>query len=322
MRWFPLLLVSFMFAAGCGRTVSLTTVNPDGTWKRTVELRLSKNTMGEQAPKIADSFRLPVGAGWKSKTIDTKSEVIWRGEQTLNAGQAVTDIQILKPLNETINLDPEAPKPAPKPRTILASNSVSVRALGDGKFEYLETITWKGDLDDALLKPQPEIVTAFKSELPENMRSEKIVGEFAVGMQRAVFLAVFGPNEPILPLLLGHPGLAEEMLKERLGEATTDLLKKLSPTALNANQTRTITKAILGKIASDDFLSNREPGPETESKNNMTLINMTSRLDIPGEVIETNGKLNKATGQIYWAFYPEAAMLGPIQLRCVFTVKS
>lgn len=277
--------------------------------------------MGEQSPKVSDSFRLPTGAGWKSKTIDTKSEVIWRGEQALSAGQAVTDIQILKPISEVINLDPEAPKPPPKPRVVIASNSVTVRSLGDGKFEYVETITWKGENDEALSKPQPEIIAAFKPELPENMRSEKIAGEFAVGMQRAVFLALFGPNEPIFPLMLGHPGLAEEMLKERLGEATTDLLKKLSPTSLDASQTRSITKAILSKIASDDFLSNREPGPETESKNNMTLINMTSRLEIPGEVIETNGKLNKATGQIYWAFYPEAAMLGPIQLRCVFTVK-
>ncbi|GEM_PF-5392848 len=308
-----------MLLGGCARTVTQTTVEEDGKWTRTVELRVAKNTLGGQTPRPEQTFLLPRSVFWDSKTLDTPNEVIWRGTRSARLGESFTDIQIMEADPEPMSLDPEAPPKPIKPRPVIAESRVTVQDRGDGTVEYLETVTWKGSLDSVLTTPQKEVMEALKPHLPENLQQDAPLRQIALDLQKGVFLAVFGPPEPILPLLLGHPGLAEERLKERLGESMVASIKRADP-QISAAELRKIGRALMRQIESEDFLAGRTP-EAAPSNSSMTLIGMTTRLDVPGDVVETNGKLNAATGQVYWALYPEAGMLGPVQLRAVFRLK-
>jgi hypothetical protein len=307
IRTLPILLIPFL--TGCARSVVSTELLPDGTIRRTVVLKgAAKEPNGVQmGPTLEDIFRVPNGPAWKVTRSREKDELIIRAVRTLPAATPTEGDLALK-------ADPK------KPEGVKFANSVVVRQIAPGRWEYRETLRWTGPKPNDIGTLPPEAVADVQKALPAPFSTPENARAVTGDVSKELIRMLFGPGDPMISQMLMHPDLAERRLMSRVGRILVEVLAKRFGDRMSAEERLAATKRLLGAIkeATDvrtKAQSKAKSGPG--ESDNGALTAMLFSVKLPGRIVSHNGELDEITGEVYWALYPEATAFGDVTLTAV-----
>lgn len=298
-----LALTALVVGPGCSKAFTETTLKADGSGTRKVTFTLSKG-MEEKGPNVDDYFKLPRSSGAKiAQKTDDKGDVTITMERNLAAGAApFSDIELKE--KEGIRL----------------RNLVSVRNLGDGKLEYTETITWVSAKKTDFSKQNTQFARLLPKALPEGVSSaatnEKIAGEAASSMVQLMF----GPNEPMILMLMTHPEYTLKKFKARFAKNLDGIMSRNLGDKMDAAARKESIKKLVALLDAESVVGDKQEAGQEASEDKTGLVAFTFSVTMPGEVIETNGELDELTGDVSWAMFGEGAQAGPVVLRAVCKV--
>jgi hypothetical protein len=290
--------------AGCSRVAVTTEVKPDGSWTRQDVFTQAKSGMG--GAQLSDVFTLPAqGAGWTAKKTVTVKEVTYTASLKVKGpGQFGKDIMVRRK----------------EKGPVLVTNTVVVRQIAPGRWQYTETLHWAGDKPAELANPPADAIAAIKGALPASIATEANAKALAVGLVRGLWGAMFGPGQSVLPQLMLQPDAAEHILLQRLGRSIDRTLGETVGSRLTAEERRATVKKLIGVMSAQaQAKGSPEPGGSSSaSKDGTDMPSMTFTLKPPGTVVETNGESDEYANEVWWTLYPEAAALGDIVLKATW----
>lgn len=253
----------------------------------------------EEKPKWEETFVLPQGAGWTTKrgTDPYFKDPSYTATRTIAVGV---------PFSGDLTLKGEK-------TAKLASNEGIVRPLGDGTFEYAETLKWQGKRDlDALNKAGDALAARarIKAALPPGTPTQKI-DEVTNAAGMAAMRSLFGPSDPALDLLLTHREVAFRKIEKQVRLAVRSLV----------GDDATAAKVARASVES----ASPKPSEAPEAPSDKLQMDSTKGgpasiayfVRFPGQILETNG-IQEDDGTVMWRFYSEAAAIEDVKLRTVF----
>ena len=291
---------------GCApRAITSTTINANGSWARQVTFKQIKTEGAKDEPKIEDSFILPVGNEWRAvKVTPGKNERVIAFHRTMQLGESAQGDVTMLDLKK-------------KP---VCSNSVSVKQIAPGRFEYSETFHWKGAMPKDLGEIATKQLAELKMCLPPKLSSDSNAKDIALRMSKEFYVVMFGPNDPFINHLVSFVTATEALERKLLKKLATVFLKVLAEkfgSQLTLEERKEIVKKMVHSQVNqmNDKTQEKTSGKNEEGSNSP--VSMFSSVKIPGKVVETNGEFDEFTGEVYWSFYPEAAAAGDFTLRVV-----
>jgi hypothetical protein len=292
-----LLLTGFVFSlallTGCARGRVTTEIRSGGTVIRTVALTGQEKKEGQMdmGGSIEDSFVLPSGDEWKSKTEKKDSNLTTTFERTLALGA---------PLKGDLSLKGDENKTA-------LVNEVVVTRIAPRRFEYRETLRWTGSPPDGMTF-KPADLAPLKAALPKALATDENARGIAEKAAVLMMPMLFGPGDPLLAIGLLHPDLAAKRASQRIGAL---MLKALE-------DQRAVTLKLIETSLAQAKPSAPDPakGPPS-GKGGAGLTPLMFLLKSPGKVISSNGEVDELTGEVYWALFAPAAALKPVVLTAV-----
>src|SRR5258706_605596 len=202
-------LLAFALLTGCARARVTTAINSNGSWTRTDAFTGQEKKEGNMAPTVEDTFVVPSGAGWKSTETKKNEDRVVTLIRSVPAGGKLQGDVTLK---------------GGEPGKITLVNEVTVTRLTPRRFEYRETLKWKGDPPKPNLKP--EDLAEIKAALPKSLATDENARALAGKSAELIFPAMFGPGDPLLAIGLLHPDLAERRMSQRLGAVMMKALEE------------------------------------------------------------------------------------------------
>lgn len=308
MRTRGLVAVALALLCGCTRSRITTEIKADGSWVRTVALTGQEKKEGMQVPTLEDTFVIPSGHGWKSRQEKTGQDRSVILERVLAAGDTIEgDLSI---------------KDDKDPSKLQFVNKVTVSRVGPRLFEYRETLQWKGGPPENL-NLTPEQTAEIVASLPKPLATEANARAIA---QKGAALAIplmFGPGDPLLPLVLFHPDLAERHASQRIGALLLKALEDQFGDKMQPAQRREVVRKFIEKSVSSTRPSQPQPdlasGPS--SGKGSTLVPLMFIVKTPGRVVSSNGEVDEIRGEVFWGLYPEAASMKELALTAVCEVE-
>lgn len=169
---------SLALLTGCARARITTEIRSGGEWTRTVALtgQQKKDGQMDMGGSIEESFVLPSGDGWKSRTQKKDSDQTAIFEKTLAAGA-----QLKGDLSVKEGGDP------------MLVNEVSVTRIAPRRFEYRETLRWTGPPPTGM-NLKPEDLTGLKAALPRALATDENARGIADKMAVLIMPMMFGPG--------------------------------------------------------------------------------------------------------------------------------
>lgn len=316
--------------SACSQASIRTTIGADGSIERSLEFTLAAQPM-QGPPKLDDTFVSP-GKGWDRKESKKDDNQVFTFTRSFKKGEALggdfsIKEKIEKPapkFGEDENKQPEQPKVA----KVMLVNEISHKELAPGKWEYVETLRWKGQRDGfAMGKDEQEKVDAFKKKLPEALRTDAVLEKIKKAMGSTASRAVFGPGDPVAPLFLTNPEHAMRKLRSALFGAVVDTLTKEGEGKISKDEATKLARDLLSdfdlqsKVQQNvnETKPKRGAKEEGDKKSKVDMIAMTFSLKVPGTIVETNGQIDAFANEIYWGVYPQAAEFEDVVLRVVYT---
>jgi hypothetical protein len=300
------LVFSLALLTGCARGRVTTEIRSGGAWTRTVALTGQEKKEGQMdmGGSIEDSFVIPAGDGWKSRTEKKDANVTTTFEKTFAVGA---------PLKGDLSVKGDGGKPA-------LVNEVSVTRLTPRRFEYRETLRWAGPPPkDMNLKP--EDLAELKAVLPKALATDENVKGMADKMAVLIMPMLFGPGDPLLAIGLLHPDLAGRKASQRIGSLMLKALEEQFGDKMTASQRRDVTLKLIETSFAQAKPKAPDPaaGPPSPDKGS-GLTPLMFIVKSPGKVISSNGEVDELTGEVYWALFPPAAALKPVVLTAVVEI--
>lgn len=308
-----LALTAALCLYGCGRTSTVTEVKPDGSFVRTLTFRGQPPAEGEGAivmgPTVDTLFELPGGAAWKVTREKKDNELVITAVRTFPAGTAAQQDMALK-----------AKGKAPMGRLLV--NSVAIRQIAPGRWEYRETLRWQGERPKELVNPDPQMLQAIKATLPANLATDANVHDVAQIAVRGLWRLLFGPGDPLLSQLLMHPDLAERKLKRLATQVMTATLEQKFGNQLSGENRAAIARRIVEQgLESTKSLTqekaNPNAAPQKEEDEPAGMVAMAFTVKLPGKIVSSNGDVDEASGEVFWALYGQAAAVGDVEMVAV-----
>jgi len=299
---------AFVGLSGCASVTSGTELRADGAFDREIVLKSSMPELGAPSnpgPRLEDWYTFPTDKAWKVVRAKVKGEETATLTRSFPAATpAFTDILI---------------KEKGKP---VLRNAVTVVKRADGLLEYTETFHWTGDAGEA---PKPEqLVAQLRPLLAPEIADDAALLKLAERVTRQVWKEIFGPGEPLLGQFITHPQAAERILRRRSAAALNLALEEVLGNKISDPQRQNFVRRVFAKdgIKGGDIF---DPQKKAESEasggssagSSPGLVAMLSSVKFSGTVVSTNGELDLATGEVFWALYPQAAVLGDVTLRVV-----
>jgi hypothetical protein len=304
-RWMIglLALTALVVGPGCSKAYTETTLKPDGSGNRKVTFTLSKG-MEEKAPKVDDYFKLSRASGAKiTEKADDKGDLVVTMERNLAAGAApFTDIELRE--KDGIRL----------------RNLVSVKNLGDGKLEYTETITWVSAKKTDFTKQNTQFARLLPKALPAGVSDEATNQKIASEAASSMVQLMFGPNEPMILMLMTHPEYTLKKFKARFAKSLDSVMARNLDEKMDAAARKDAIKKLVALLDAESVVGDKEQAGQEASEDKTGLVAFTFSVTMPGEVIETNGELDELSGDVSWAMFGEGAQAGPVVLRAVSKV--
>ncbi len=292
---------------GCTRARIVTEIKADGSWVRTVTLTGQAKQEGMQMPTLEDTFVVPSGDGWKSRqeAKDQNRSVIL--ERVLVAGESIEgDLSIKESDASKLEL----------------VNKVTVSRVGPHRFEYRETLRWKGKPPE-ILEIKPEQTAAMVAALPKPLATEANARALLEKEDALLVPLMFGPGDPMLPLVLFHPDLAERRGSQRVGAQLMKVLEEQFGEKMEPSQRREVVRRFIEKSVASARPSQPPGGPAAApaSSKGTTLVPLMFIVKVPGRVVSSNGEVDEVSGEVYWGLFPEAASMKELTLMVICEVE-
>ncbi len=306
MRKLLLPLIALLVAGvGCARVDNSSVVHPDGSVDRTLVVAVN-NSMGpggEGQEKVMPKSLLTLSpsANWKSEEgQNTQGEDIVTSTMKLAPGQSITD--------EFVVSDGSDAK---------ASCTTKAEKLADGSVVYTETWTWKGKADEAG-SPLAKLEPVMKEKLSAKGISEADQKSMTASTMRVAWRAIFGPGEPLLPMMMTDPNLAIRKLNNRIAKQLIDDLGKAAP-AMPGEEKLAVAREVLAGLDMSQMAdpAANAPTPDEGGKQDL-MVSILSRVKGPGVLVESDGELDLIESEVFWSMYLEACTYEPVVLRAVF----
>lgn len=291
-------------AGGCGRARVTTAIKPDGSWTRTVVFTGPEKKEGQVTPTLEDTFVFPSGAVWKSSEEKKDSDRIVTLERVLAAGAALQgDISIKSGVKDKLSL----------------VNQATVTRAGPRRFEYRETLRWKGDPVKLIGDPETQDLAKIKASLPAPLATDANARAIARKTTELAVPLLFGPNDPLLAIGLFHPDLALRRAGQRMGTLLIKALEEQFGDQLTPTQRRDVARKLIQETFSSANPSTKisPPDPNSASHDSSGLVPLMFVLKAPGRVVSSNGEVDDLTGEVFWALFSDAAAFQDVVLTAV-----
>lgn len=307
LRLLPLAVLALV--AGCMRANTSTSVAEDGSWTRTVKFTIPKEDMMGKPGKFDDFVFLPSGANWKTSQAPEKENLVFTATREAKLGDQILDDLRLKQKGKAI-----------------LSNTVTVRDLGNGRFEYLETIRYTGDEKPGMEQSRTEVHTMIRESLTGIEVTDDQLKQISTGAMVDLWRIIFGPTRPLMPTLAMHPDLGERELRRAFGKTMESQFEKAFGDKMDKDARIKAVRALMAKMDAEKIMgptrdSAQPGGGGGGSEGDNGLVSMTTSVKLPGRIVESNGEIDEVAGEVFWAFYSESAQIGPLTLRAVCEVK-
>jgi hypothetical protein len=305
MRLFGLSLAlsASILLAGCARARVTTSIQPDGSFKRTVVLIGQAKKDMQVTPTLEDTFVIPSGAGWTSKEEKQNDERMLTLDRTVPAGGSLAGDVSIKAEEGKLKL----------------VNEVKVTRLGPHRFEYRETLKYKGDRTKVLGNISAEDLGRIRSYLPKELATDANAKALAQKMTVLSVPMLFGPGDPLLAIGLMHPDLAMRRAGQRLGAVLLKALEQQFGDQLQPAQRRDIARQLIEETFTSSRIKPPDPSAGPPSKDSgITPLMFTVKT--PGRVVSSNGELDELSGEVFWALFDEAATFNDVVLTAVVEV--
>jgi hypothetical protein len=310
--WLFFLAVSGLALAGCARVSTETTLNSDGSYSRKIDFKMSKTAAmsglsgggdaeSTNEKKVEDYFKIPSGAGLKVTRKDTDSDSVVTVVRTGAAGaDPVQDIALWADKGK-----------------ILATSTVVVNKLPDGRLEYVEVLhSTQLAKDLPLIKElRPQVKKAIPASHQTTEVIDKVTREVAMNLTRALF----GPPEPTLFSIFSNPELALRRINIIAYNANVRTLQDAGLTEAEAKDAaKTLAQSLTDEVMNQSrkMEPQQQSAPEQKSSDN-EMTPMTFSLKFPGQIVESNGLFDPLTGEVYWSLMPAGLEAGDVKLRVV-----
>jgi hypothetical protein len=298
--------------SACARVRVTTEITPDGAWSRTVVLTGPLKKEGIQMPTLEDTFVIPSGAGWKSsEEKKNDNQVLTLERQFTTDGRLQGDVSI------------KGNQPGKgQPGTLRLTNEVSVKRIAPHQVEYRETLQWKGDSTKVLGDLQPEDLSEIKAHLPRALATDANARELAGKMAELAIPVLFGPGDPLLALGFLHPDLAVYRANQRLGGLMMRALEQQFGDKMQPAERREVARRLIEAALTSPKMSKPDPAAASAAPGNSSgLTPLMFIVKPPGRIVSTNGETDDLTGEVFWAFFEEAAAFKDLVLTAVVEVK-
>lgn len=290
--------------AGCARVRVTTSIQADGSWTRTVVLISPEKKDLQVMPTLEDTFVVPSGAGWTSKEGKQTDERVLTLERVVVAGASLQgDVSIKAGDGAKLKL----------------VNEAKVTRVGPHRFEYRETLRYTGEPNKLLGEIKAEDLGKIRSYLPKPLATDANARALAQKMAVLAAPMLFGPGDPLLAIGLLHPDLAARRAGQRLGALLIKALEEQFGDQLQPAQRREVARQLIDDTFTSSKISPPDPAAASSNKNSgITPLMFTVKT--PGRVVSSNGELDELSGEVFWAFFDEAAAFNDVVLTAVIEV--
>jgi hypothetical protein len=291
--------------SGCARARVTTAIKADGSWTRTVTLIGAEKKDGQMTPTLEDTFVFPSGPAWKSSDEKKQDERTLNFERSVAAGASLAGDLSIKALAKG---------------KLELVNEVTVTRLGPRRFEYRETLHWKGDPTKILGKIKPEDLARLKADLPAPLATDANAQALAEKTAELSIPLLFGPGDPLLSMGLLHPDLAVRRAGQRVGALLIKALEEQFGDKLTPAQRRDVARRIIEgtfSSASTAKITPPESSPNPSSASNSAFVALMFIVKTPGRVVSSNGEVDELTGEVFWGLYSQAAAFKDVVLTAI-----
>ena len=303
-------LAAALVLGGCARLTSTTDLKPDGSWVRRVKIaRSSAAAQANPEEKLSDTIVFE-GDGWKTDSRSEKSDEVMEGTRSFAPGKTGG-------ADYTLGV---------KGKPFVACN-VKWTTMGDGKFLYEETFTWKAEKTDPAKEKEnrDKLKGSVVKSLASMKLSEQQTEQMVDHLMDRLWNELMGPNKPKLFDIILKP---EDTLRELRAVFFHQTLDELRAAKLGSNEderkdaARALAKDI---VENSPFADKTNPEPPSEEpdpkKKDLGPVQITSSLGFQGHVLETNGEIDPVDNRVYWSIISEAPQRGVVTFRALIDTK-
>jgi hypothetical protein len=299
-------LLAAILLSGCARARVTTTIKADGSWTRTLVFTGAEKKEGSMMPPMEDSFVIPSGAGWKSQQGKKDDNLVVTLERTMASGASLKgDVSIKSGEADKLNM----------------VNEVTVTRLGPRRFEYRETLRWKGDPPKSMLV-KPEDLAKIKADLPKALATDENARALAAKATELLIPMLFGPGDPLLAIGLLHPDLAERRASQKMGSLLMKVLEDQFGDKLQPAERREVARKMIQEAFASSKMAPPDAGgpPDPSASKGSGLVPLMFVVKAPGRVVSSNGELDELAGEVFWAMFAEGASFKDLVLTAVVEV--
>ena len=298
-------LIIAVLSSACARARVTTTIKADGSWTRSVSLIGQDKKEGQMTPTLEDTFVIPSGAAWKSHEEKKNEERTLTLERVLAAGASLDgDVSVKAGAEGKLNM----------------VNQATVTQVAPNRFEYRETLRWKGDPTKILGKVKPEDLAKIKAKLPVELATDANAQALADKTAELSIPLLFGPGDPLLAMGFLHPDLAVRRAGQRIGALMVKALEQQFGDKLSAAQRRDIASKMIQDTFSSATTTPNPPDPSSTTTNSSGFVPLIFIVKAPGRVVSSNGEVDELTGEVFWGLFSEAAAFKDVVLTAVVEV--
>jgi len=301
-----LAVIGLAALAGCARARVTTAIQADGSWTRTVLLTGQEKKDMQVTPTLEDTFVIPAGAGWSSHEEKKNGDRVLTLERTLAPGASLEgDVSLKAGAGGKLRL----------------TNEVTVTRAGPHRFEYRETLKWKGDAFQTISEVKPEELATLKSALPKPLATDANARALAAKMAALAMPMLFGPGDPLLATGLLHPDLAARRAGQRIGTILIKALQDQFGDQLTAAQRREVARQLIQETFDSAKMTAPDPAAATSAKNDTGgLTPLMFIVKTPGRIVSSNGETDELSGEVFWALFDAAASVQDVVMTAVVEV--
>jgi hypothetical protein len=301
---FLLLASASILLAGCARVATTTAIKADGSFSRKVvyTVSLANPTSGSTKPqKPEDLFKIPSGPGIKvDRTEDEKKGIVITTTREVAVGAPpLQDIALMSSKGKT-----------------LATSTVKVTKLPDGKIEYTETLHSVEPTGGSKFDI-PKLRDIVKKALPIEYQKSDLIDRATHEVFLNVCHVLLGPPDPQIFRLITNQDAGIHQFTATAFYANVKSFEAILPGVSDEvakKIARDLTKA-LNQSVQDQSSQATPPGGDNSEPNAMTPLFFA--ISFPGKIVESNGIEDPITGEIYWSLLGASVDTGDIVLRVV-----
>ena len=296
-------VLAAILLSGCSRARVTTAIKADGSWGRTVVLSGPEKKEGQMTPTLDDTFVIPSGAGWKVSESKKNDERVVTAERNMTAGSSLRSDVSIK---------------GSEPGKLTLVNEATITRQGPRRFEYKETLRWKGDPAQSMANIKPEDLARIKADLPGPLATDANARALAQKTTELIVPMMFGPGDPLLAIGLLHPDLAERRASQRLGAVMVKVLEDQFGDKMPAAERREVARRMIqGAFASTKPSPPNPASAEPPTQKSSGLVPLMFIVKWPGKIVSSNGEVDELAGEVFWALFSDAASFKDVVMTAV-----